>query len=99
MRARSVVQPKASEAHNPRRDWILHLPWALVCCAWLLMEGIVDLADTSQDHCAQEPADLDCDFQSEFGEEQAHALNVPTARVGGRGRSNSARSSSVPSQT
>ena len=78
---------------------ILHMPWALVCCAWLLMEGIVDLAETSQGHYTQVPTDLDCDFQSEFVEEQAPASNVRAARVGGRGGSNSARSSSVPSQT
>ena len=77
------------------------MPWALVCYVWLLMEGIVDLAETSQGPCSQLPTDLDCDFQSQYMEEQPPASNERAAgaeRVGGRGGLNSARSSLVPSQ-
>ena len=62
----------------------------------------MDLAETSPYPSTQVRTDLDCDFQSENAEEGVPVSTPRSAgagRAGGRGRSNTARSSSAPSQT
>ena len=44
--------------------WV-HIPWDFVRCVWLLMDSVVDLAETSPYPSTQVPTDLDCGFQSE----------------------------------
>ena len=78
------------------------ISWDSIRCAWLLMEGVVDLAETSPYPSTQVPTDLDCEFQSENADERAPVSSPRVAGasgVGGRGGLNAARWSSAPSQT
>ena len=76
------------------------LSW--ICSTWCLMEDIVDLGDNTQRPTSRLPIEVDCDFDSEYAEEQ-HPVPFPgvASRVGlGGGRvSGNSLSSSVPSQS
>ena len=65
------------------------------------MDSVVDLGETSPYPSTQVPADLDYDFQSENAGDRVPVSSPRAASagtVGGRGGSNTARSSSTPSQ-
>ena len=68
----------------------------------LLMDGIVDLAETSTYPSTQLPTELDSEFQSENADVRDH-VETPhvtgVRRGGGRGGVNAGRSYSAPSQT